>query len=378
MTNLIALDLSPGPAFVDALHKIWDEGDAALPIDARLAPPARARLIAELRPSRVIDDSGSTNLANGRALLPGDALVVATSGTTGAPKGVVHTHRSVLASARITSAALGVDPRADHWVACLPLAHIGGLSVVTRAVLTGTALTVLPAPDRDALAAAQHNGATMVSLVPTALGRIDPDQWRVVLLGGSAMPPNLPSCAVRTYGMTETGSGIVYDGYALEGVELAIDTATSEVRIRTPTLARAYLHASSRPEGTPLADSEGWFATGDAGALEPDGLLSIRGRIATVIVSGGEKIWPESVEPVLATVDGVREVAIVGVDDEHWGQRVVALVVAQDPLHPPTLDALRQAVRAQLAPYMAPKELRLVTALPRTTSGKVARADLPR
>ncbi len=131
-----------GPAFVETLQRIWDRGDAVLPLDPRLPDPARDDLIAALRPGRLIDASGDeTALAGGLAVEDGDAVVIATSGSTGTPKGVVHTHASVAASAAASSARLGVDPGRDRWLACLPLAHIGGLSVVIRALLTGTPIS---------------------------------------------------------------------------------------------------------------------------------------------------------------------------------------------------------------------------------------------
>ena len=169
--RLIGIDLPPGDSFVAALLRIWDDGDAALPIDARLPPPARKALLDAQRPYEIVRPDGTrTRRAGAVPLLDDDAVVVATSGTTGVPKGVVLTHAALRASAEATSARLAVDPTADHWVSCLPLAHIGGLSVVTRALLTGTGLTVLPAFDPDAVIDAASNGATLISLVPAALG----------------------------------------------------------------------------------------------------------------------------------------------------------------------------------------------------------------
>src|SRR5439155_27241330 len=127
---------------------------------------------------------------------------------------------AVRASALATSRRLVVDPEADHWLACLPLAHVGGLSVVTRALVTDTPLSLLPGFDA---AAVDGSPATLVSLVATALRRIDPSRWRVIVLGGSAPPASLPPNVVTTYGMTETGSGVVYNGLPLAGVEARVD-----------------------------------------------------------------------------------------------------------------------------------------------------------
>jgi O-succinylbenzoic acid--CoA ligase len=165
--------------------------------------------------------------------------------------------------------------------------------------------------------------------------------------------------------MTETGSGVVYDGWPLDGVEVRIDP-DGEIALRGPMLLRAY-----RPGGDPKDDA-GWFRTGDAGALTPAGELQVFGRMAEVIRTGSEMVWPVAVEAVLRTHPGVAEVAVVGVTDPEWGERVVAVVEA-DATHPPTLDELQELVRAELGPVAAPKELRLVGALPRTTVGKIRR-----
>lgn len=339
------------PAFVDALRRAWDAGDAVLPLDPRLPEPAAAAVVRALRAGEEVEE--------------GDALVVATSGTTGDPKGVVLTHDAVAASAVATSERLGVDPATDRWLACLPLAHVGGLAVVTRALHTGTPLTVLPRPDPGAVVAA---GATLVSLVATTLGRIDVSSFRTVVLGGDAPPGALPPNVVTTYGMTETGSGVVYDGVPLGGVEVrAVD---GELHVRGPMLLRAYR------DGTDPKGADGWLATGDAGSVGATGRVSVDGRLADVIVTGAEKVWPAAVEAVLREVPGVAEVAVVGRPDPEWGARVVAVVVPADRASPPALDALRAAVRERLAPWAAPRELVLADALPRTALGKLRRRAL--
>jgi O-succinylbenzoic acid--CoA ligase len=344
-----------------------------LPVDQRLPAPVKQQLLEAMAPSRVIDQTGAaTTIRGGRPVQPGDALVVATSGTTAAPRGVVLTHSAVAASAAATSNRLGVDPGAHRWLACLPLSHVGGLSVVTRALVTGTPLEVLPG--FDAAEVTKRAGPdVLISLVATALRRIDAGAFHTVVLGGSAPPAGLPGNVVTTYGMTETGSGVVYDGVALEGVEVAIG-ARGEVRLRGPMLLRAY---RDRDEGaTPPLDAEGWFATGDAGSLGPDGRLHIDGRLSELIISGGENIWPERVEAVLRNDPAIREVAVAGRPDPEWGERVVAWVVPADPAAPPSLEDLRRQVKEQLAPWAAPRQLVLLAELPRTAIGKVQKKAL--
>jgi o-succinylbenzoate---CoA ligase len=374
MPELVALDLPAGPSFVDALRAAWDGGDAVLPVDPRLPGPAVVDLLETLRPSVVVDDSGRHRRTDGRPTESGDALVVPTSGTTGRPKGVVLDHAAVAASARATSARLGVDPGSDRWVACLPLAHVGGLAVVTRALVTGTPCTVLPGFDGDTVERLAAEGATLISLVATALRRTDASGYRAVLLGGAAPPDSLPDNVVTTYGMTETGSGVVYDGRALDGVELRTGDGTTgqdgEVLVRGAMLMRRYRDGSD-----PRLDG-GWFPTGDSGRVEADGTLVVFGRIAEVIVTGGEKVWPVSVEQVLARHPGIDEVAVWKRSDPEWGERVVAWVVPVDRADPPGLDELRDLVAEALPRWAAPRQLVVTDRLPRTSGGKVTRAAL--
>lgn len=340
MPRLLPVQATPGSGLVDALRRAWDEGDAVLPVDPRLPAPAARALIDAMHVDEPIE--------------PGDALVLGTSGTTGEAKGVVLTHEALRASAAATSNRLGVDPASDRWLSCLPLAHVGGLAVVIRSLLTGTPLTFDEA-DR----------ATLVSLVGTQLRRMDVTRFRTVVMGGSAAPADRPANCVVTYGMTETGSGIVYDGVPLDGVE--VRAVEGELHVRGPMLLRAYR------DGTDPKDLNGWLPTGDGGTVT-GGVVHVDGRLADVIVSGGEKVWPDAVERVLRRLPSVVDVAVAGRPDPEWGARVVAWVVPGDPA--PELAALREAVKAELPPWCAPKELVVVDHLPRTALGKVRRSRL--
>ena len=365
MPRLVAIDLPGGPAFVDAVRRAWDAGDAVMPVDGRLPSGARDTLLGEMAPGAIVDGTGTHLLSGGRPVETGDALVMPTSGSTGRPKGVVLTHDALAASAAATSSRLGATS-GDHWLACLPLAHIGGFSVITKALHIGSGLTVLPGFDAAAVTQAAAEGATLVSLVATALQRIDPSIFRVIVLGGSRPPADRPANCVATYGLTETGSGVVYDGVPLDGVELAI-AADGEVLVRGTMVCRRY-----RDGSTPI-DGDGWLHTDDLGRLDGEGRLHVDGRRGDVVVSGGEKVWPDVVERELARHPGVAEVAVAGEDDPEWGQRVTAWIVPVSSGAVPTLAELRAVAAERLPAFMGPKAVHVVTSLPRTTLGKVQR-----
>lgn len=347
MTNrLVAIDKPGGPDFVDELQRIWDAGDAAFPVDQRLPPPTKAALLSAMRVGEPVE--------------PGDALVVATSGSTGEPKGVILTHDAVATSAEATSRRLSVTAD-DHWLACLPLSHVGGLSVITRALHTGSRLTVLPGFDEQAV---NTSGANLVSLVATTLPRVDAERFRLIVLGGSRPPMDRPANSVTTYGMTETGSGVVYDGMPLDGVEVMIDD-DAQIRLRGPMLLRCY-----RDGTVPLEDG-GWLPTGDLGRWLDDGRLHVDGRKGDLIITGGENVWPEAVEAALADHPDIAEVMVRGVADSEWGQLVVATIVPGESV--PTLESVRSHVKRRHPGFMAPRRIEIVTSLPRTGIGKLRR-----
>jgi len=347
-------------AYVAMVRRIWDEGNAVLPVDSRLPEPAKQRLLSVMRPHEIRSNSGAQALPNPMETEVGDALVIATSGSTGDPKGVVHSMDGLTASARATSSALGVTD-GDRWLACLPVAHIGGFSVISRAILTDTALEV---HDGFESALVNSSQSTLTSLVATALARVNTTRFRRILVGGSRPPDDRPPNCVATYGMTETGSGVVYDGFAISDVELRI--IDGEIAVRGPMLMRAYR------DGTTSIDKDGWLHTGDAGRLDADGRLHVDGRIGDVIVSGGEKIWPESVERILSDVVG--DFAVIGRPDPEWGQRVMIVHTGEAP----SLAAMREHVKASLPAYCAPTLRARVDTIPRTATGKIRRAELSR
>jgi len=362
MPKLTALNLPGSPDFVHALQSVWERGDAVFPLDRRLPMAAQRSMLQGFGVATVISGDGETALSDGEPVEPGDALVIATSGSSGPPKAAVLTHAAVEASARATSERLQVTDN-DHWLACLPLAHVGGLSVITRSLITGTTLTVIDGFDADVVSASE---ATLVSLVTTALQRIDPSLFRAIVLGGARPPADRPPHCIATYGLTETGSGVVYNGKPLNSVEIEI--RDGEVHVRGPMLLRCYRDGSS-----PLT-SDGWLPTGDLGFLRDDGSLHVEGRRGDVINTGGEKVWPDDVERQLIQHPDIHDVAVTGLPDNEWGQIVAAFVVSARPNL--SLDEIRAHCRAQLPGYALPKQLELVEAIPRTALGKVRRSEL--
>ena len=358
--------------FVDLVEGAWSNGDAVLPIDQRLPLASKRMLLDTMAPSEVIDASfTASSLPNGRPMQDGDALVIASSGSTGAPKGIIHTHSSLLAGAQASASRLQLTSD-DHWLVCIPVSHVGGFSVIARALHTSAALTLHPAFDAVAVEQALKSGVTHTSLVATALSRIDTSLFRTILLGGSSAPDNLPNNIITTYGMTETGGGVVYNGQPLDNVEIKI--VDGEIFLRCPMLMRAY-----RDDHT-IPTEDGWYATGDVGEIDENGKLSVHGRRSDMIITGGENVWPSVVEHSMSSHPMIDQVVVRGTPDTTWGQRVVAYVVLNDSAQ--TSDAsllsdLRDHVKQSLPAFYAPQQIVVLARIPRTSLGKVDLQALP-
>ena len=372
MARLIALDMPASKTFVDLVQRAWSNGDAVLPIDQRLRPAGKKMLMDTMAPSEIIDASfTASTLPNGRPMQDGDALVIASSGSTGSPKGIIHTHSSLLAGAQASAARLQLTSD-DHWLVCIPVSHVGGFSVIARALHTSAALTLHPAFDAVAVQEAARNGATHTSLVATALSRIDTSLFKSILLGGSSAPANLSSNVITTYGMTETGGGVVYNGLPLENVEVKI--VKGEILLRCPMLMRAYCDDQTIPT------EDGWYATSDMGEIDENGKLSVHGRRSDMIITGGENVWPSVVEHSMSSHPMIDQVVVRGTPDTTWGQRVVAYVVLNDSAQ--TSDAsllsdLRDHVKQSLPAFYAPQQIVVLAEIPRTSLGKVDLQALP-
>lgn len=364
--DLVAIDLPSANMVADAVRREWDLGNAVLVVDQRLPQTAKQRLVDALAAHVVLEESGRTRRKPAsKPMHDDDALVVATSGTSGDPKGVVHTHFGLRAASIASSAALGCGAEA-HWLACLPLAHIGGFGVLTRAWHTGATLTIHQGFDASMAAT---TGATHVSLVATALQRIDAVTFQRILLGGARPPAVVPPNTTVTYGLTESCGGVVYDRRPIPGVSVRI-ADDGEVLLKGPMLMSRY-----RNDNLPSPiDADGWLHTNDVGRIVGS-LLEVDGRRGDMIVTGGEKVWPDAVERSLLGHQAVSECAVAGVDDPEWGQRVTCWIVVSEGKKI-SLEEIRDHVARDLPRYCAPRQLILVGALPRTSLGKVIRKSL--
>jgi O-succinylbenzoic acid--CoA ligase len=371
MARLIALDMPASKTFVELVQRVWSNGDAVLPIDQRLPQHGKKLLLDAMSPSEIIDASfDSSALPDGRPMQDGEALVIASSGSTGSPKGIIHTHSSVLAGAQASASRLQLTA-SDHWLVCIPVSHVGGFSVISRAMHTGAALSLHPNFDVTAVRQAAENGATHTSLVATALSRIDTSLFKTILLGGSSAPANLPNNVITTYGMTETGGGVVYNGEPLSNVEIKIEEG--EIYLRCPMLTCGYRNDQT------LSLKDGWYATGDMGEIN-NGKLSVHGRKTDMIITGGENVWPSAVEASLSSHPMSDQVVVRGTPDTNWGQRVVAYVVLNGSLNSSEeslLSDLREHVKHTLPAFCAPQQLIVLNQIPRTSLGKVDAQALP-
>jgi O-succinylbenzoic acid--CoA ligase len=353
-----------------ALKEALGGGDAVLP----LAEDAEA-VRAVVRP--------------GTPLEPGTAVIVATSGSTGIPKGVLLSAEALVASAKATHTRLGGPGR---WLLATPAQYIGGLQVLVRSLVAETEPAVMPGGGfraEDFAAAAKPvltaSGPRYTALVPTQLTRLldaggeglaAAKAFDAIVVGAAATSTALRERAadaglsiVPAYGMSETASGCVYDGFPLDGVQVELD-ADGRISLAGKILAHGY---RLQPELTADLFVNGRFLTSDRGQIHPDGRLEVLGRIDDMINTGGVKVAAAAIERVLTSQAGVREACVVGLPDPQWGEAVVALVVADAS---PDVESLRAAVREELGAASTPKRIEFAPALPLRGPGKIDRAGV--
>ncbi len=432
----VALLARNGPEFIFAVHGLIRLGAVLVPLNHRLSVEELAYQLRDSRARLLVHDeemraatleaasaAGTPSVPLGALLgapsphehtsvprslrLDRTQSVIYTSGTTGRPKGAMITYGNHWWSA--VGSALNLGTRHDDvWLACLPLFHVGGLTILMRSAICGAAVIVHRRFEPAAVnAAIDTQRVSLVSVVSVMLQRMldergdrpYPPTLRCVLLGGGPAPRRLlERCAslgvpvLQTYGLTETCSQAATlaprdslrklgsAGKPLLPVEICIAAAggparpgePGEILVRGPNVVPGYL---GRPEETARTFRDGWLHTGDVGYLDEEGYLYVLDRRDDLIVSGGENVYPAEVESVLCSHPAVAEAAVIGAPDERWGQRVVAVVVPARG-RSASAEELTALCRSRLAGYKVPKEIRFASSLPRNAAGKLLRREL--
>ena len=431
----IALLMNGDAKFAAWFHAIALTGRPALPLNLRLTTSELARQLEHARAACLLGEAGDARLEELRVRLPdvpvieappldtlpaggqqrgprpvdGDEIlaVLYTSGTSGRPKGACLTWNNFLASARAAEDRLGAAVH-RRWLACMPLFHVGGLSILMRSVLFGGAVRLQPRFDPAAVSDALDGGdIAAISLVPTMLSRLlahrgaraAPGGLEVLLLGGAAAAPGLVARALAvgypvcpTYGLTEATSQVATAApprtgarepspvLPVLGTEVRIVAqgrdagpgTEGEIVVRGATVMRGYLHDDA---ANARALRDGWLHTGDLGYLDVAGGLHVLDRRDDLVVSGGENVYPVEVEAVLLEHPAVEDAGVAGMPDADLGARVVAWVVLR-PGCSASVDSLQRHCRERLAGFKLPREFRFVTALPRNAAGKLQRRRL--
>ncbi len=415
------------PDLIALLFAAARVGAVLAPLNFRLAPAEWDAVLADCTPRCVIHDAAWADAARALAQRHGLAahgiaapdaapvqdgaapsgasdlpvLLVYTSGTTGAPRGAVHTQGNLLANMAIAARVQRITP-ADTVLTALPLFHVGGLCIQTLPALYAGACVTLQARFDPAafLACVATERPTLTLVVPAVMkALVEHPAWpatdlsclRAAWAGSSTLPQalvdafharGLPVCNV--YGATETGPfSIALDearamahagacGWPVPGVQARLADGVDgvgEVLLRGPNVVRSYW-----PD-VPAVDADGWFHSGDLAQVDAVGCWRIVGRAKDMIISGGENIYPAEIENALATHPDVAECAVVGMPDARWGEAVVAAVVTRGGL---ALDAqaLQGWLGERVARYKLPRRYVALAALPRTALGKVQKSRL--
>lgn len=359
-------------------------------LEAALPTTCRMSIVDDPVDGGPIADLGSPNESS-------PLLLVFTSGTTGSPKGALHTQATLAAT--FENGRIASDLTADDvTLGFLPMFHVGGLNIqVLPTLLAGGTVVLHEGFDpTEVLADIERWSVTTSVFVPATIQAVaEHPKWsstdltslRGVMTGSSVIPDHLLQVFAdrgvppgQVYGSTETGPTVVVLSFAdaLGHIGAAgTAAASSEARIVDGELqvrgANLFVEYVDNAAATTAAFDDGWYRTGDAAHVDDAGMIRIDGRLDDLFISGGENIDPAEVEAALAAAPGVAEIAIVGVDDARWGQVPVAFVVVDGTGMSPTLDDLRAFGEVTLARFKLPTALHLVSELPRTSLGKVQR-----
>lgn len=443
----VAILASPSERTVALVHAVARVGAVTVPLNHRQSTPELLSQLENSDPSLVVhdhalgararglegpwellSDSAAESEASGLDPVLGDRLdlsspnaIIYTSGSSGAPKGVVLTLSNLLWNSVSMAFRVGASC-ADRWLLCMPLFHVGGYSILFRSVLCGSGVVLHPKFDAKLVSHSLDNDdATLVSFVPAMLsevleargGKPLSSKLRHIFLGGGPPPTGLLA-AVRerrlpvllTYGMTETCSQVALSSLPPSSAEPIyrsvfpsevavvkpgkrgrVDPAdpgeVGEVAVRGPTLFEGYWR---EPALTRARFRGGWFLTGDLGVFHPgrgargseEGGIAILGRREETIVTGGEKVFPAEVEAALREHPAVKDAVVIGLEDARWGQRVVAAVESKPEFRdaPPAAAELIAFLRERVGRYKIPKQYRFLEAFPRTPTGKARREEV--
>ena len=374
------------PRLVELLAAALDgTGPAILPLDAGLSPGRLAEVVAALRPGSIEAADGVTSVrsVDSEGVAEGTAVVVCTSGSTGASKGVELSAAALRSSARASLDRVGARP-GERWLCCLPATHVAGLQVLVRSLVSGSEPVLADRADAETVAG---SGCAHVSLVPTQLHRLleaSPATplagYSCVLLGGAR---GIGQPAGRCPGRGRVGGDDLRHDRDLRRLRVRRDSVGRytgrDPRRRARKPGRIGPHLDQRAGAVLRVPRAGGRPGGAArrvvpyrgpGRLDSSGRLVVRGRADDVINTGGHKVVPGEVAAVLQTCPGVRDVAVVGQPDPEWGERVIAVVVPADQADPPALELLRLHVRGRLPRYAAPSRVVMVDAVPMLPSGK--------
>lgn len=301
------------------------------------------------------------------------ALLIATGGSTGKPKIVALSANAMVESARLSNQTLGAQ-RGDQWSLSLPFNHIAGINQLLRSIDI----------DSDPV----KHGGQFISIVPTQLYRVLKDRnerfeelvnAKKVLIGGAGIPQQLLDQGiaagirlVTSYGMTEMCGGCIYDGKALPGVEVKL-TDANRIALKGPMQALGYFDDDNASRESFV---DGWFITSDTGKITTEGKLVVHGRADDVIISGGENISPSAVTECLQQRFPDREILVMGVPDEEWGQSLRVIMTKSAVEQDPTLAQIRDIVADGIGKVAAPRSLLLLSEMPTQPNGKIDRQFL--
>ena len=331
---------------------------------------------------------------------PGDpALIAYTSGTTGKPKGAVHSQRSLLAGA-LSVVRAWEWTESDCLLLCLPLFHIHGMGIgLHGTLLVGGSAVIQKGFDKDLIfSEISKNKCSMFFGVPTMYHRLVDDErvsqlaaLRLCVSGSAPLPADLHQQlkdkgrvdVLERYGTTETmltisnpysgerRAGSV--GFPLPGIEIQIDPESKEILVRGESVFKGYW---SKEQETNESFQEEWFKTGDVAEITGDDYVSINGRIKEMIITGGLNVYPQEVDEVIQLHPDIAEVAVSGTKSQEWGEEVVAWIVMEEGIDSIGINEVRKYASQYLASYKIPKRLVIVKELPRNSLGKILRHEL--